>query len=66
MNVYAITRATFCCQCANLVERQCHCLWHIDVAKDDNMCDRCFWIKEMGMFLRDFEPISLFRDTKKW
>ena len=56
----------YSCQCANLVERQCHCLWHIDVAKDDNMCDRCFWIKEMGMFLRDFEPISLFRDTKKW
>ncbi|CAN7104889.1 unnamed protein product [Brassica rapa subsp. narinosa] len=54
------------CQCENLVERQCRCLWHIDVAKDDNMCDRCFWIKEMGMFLRDFEPISLFRDTKKW
>ncbi|KAL0649784.1 hypothetical protein Bca4012_092475 [Brassica carinata] len=54
------------CQCANLVERQCLCLWYIDVTKDDNMCDRCFWIKEMGMFLRDFEPISLFRDTRKW
>ncbi|KAF2552951.1 hypothetical protein F2Q68_00034107 [Brassica cretica] len=40
----------YSCQCVNLVERQCLCLWHIDVTKDDNMCDRCFWIKEMGMF----------------
>nr|VDD29104.1 unnamed protein product [Brassica oleracea] len=56
----------YSCQCANLVERQFLCLWHIDVTKDNNMCDRCFWIKEIGMFLRDFEPISLFRDTRKW
>ncbi|WZZ49390.1 hypothetical protein YC2023_049497 [Brassica napus] len=54
------------CQCANLVQRQCHCLWHIDVTKDDNMCNRCFWIKELGLFVRDFEPISLLRDTRKW
>ncbi|KAF3576443.1 hypothetical protein DY000_02033854 [Brassica cretica] len=56
----------YSCQCANLVERQCLCLWHIDVTKDNNMCDRCFWIKEIGMFLRGFGPISLFRDTRKW
>ncbi|CAN7076165.1 unnamed protein product [Brassica oleracea var. botrytis] len=56
----------YSCQCANLVERQCLCLWHIDMTKDNNMCDRCFWIKEIGMFLRDFGPISLFRDTRKW
>ncbi|CAF2318385.1 unnamed protein product, partial [Brassica rapa subsp. narinosa] len=54
------------CQCANLVQRQCHCLWHIDVTKDDNLCKRCFWIKELGLFLRDFEPISMLRDTRKW
>ncbi|KAG5375862.1 hypothetical protein IGI04_040458 [Brassica rapa subsp. trilocularis] len=40
-------------------------LWHIDVTKDDNMCNRCFWIKELGLFLRDFERISLLRDTRK-
>ncbi|CAN6825543.1 unnamed protein product [Brassica oleracea] len=56
----------YSCQCANPVDRQCLCLWHIDVTKDDNMCYRCFWSKEIGMFLRDFEPISLFRDTRKW
>ncbi|KAF3591459.1 hypothetical protein DY000_02021497 [Brassica cretica] len=32
----------YSCQCANLVERQCLCLWHIDGTKDYNMCDRCF------------------------
>ncbi|CAN6972834.1 unnamed protein product [Brassica rapa subsp. trilocularis] len=53
-------------QCANVVDRQCLCLWHIDVTKDDNMCERCFWIKEISLFFRDFEPISLFRDTSNW
>ncbi|KAG2314927.1 hypothetical protein Bca52824_018049 [Brassica carinata] len=56
----------YSCQCANLVERQCICLWHIDITKDDNMCNLCFWIKELGLFLRDFQPVSLFRDTRKW
>ncbi|WZY69900.1 hypothetical protein YC2023_002140 [Brassica napus] len=55
----------YLCQCANVVDRQCLCLWHIDVTKDDNMCERCFWIKEISLFFRDFEPISLFRDTSK-
>ncbi|CAN6867814.1 unnamed protein product [Brassica oleracea] len=54
------------CQCANVVDRQCLCMWHIDATKDDNMCERCFWIKEISLFLRDFEPISLFSDTSKW
>ncbi|CAN7000388.1 unnamed protein product [Brassica rapa subsp. trilocularis] len=56
----------YLCQCANVVDRQCLCLWHIDVTKDDNMCERCLWIKEISLFFRDFEPISLFRDTSKW
>ncbi|CAN7057708.1 unnamed protein product [Brassica rapa subsp. trilocularis] len=56
----------YLCQCANVVDRQCLCLWHIDVTKDDNMCERCFWIKEISLFYRDFEPISLFKDTSKW
>ena len=40
---------SFCsCQCAPLLKRECLCLCHIDTTKDDNMCDRCFWIKEVG------------------
>ncbi|XP_013633937.1 PREDICTED: uncharacterized protein LOC106339634 [Brassica oleracea var. oleracea] len=30
------------CQCATHVWRQCLCLWHLDMTKDDNMCERCF------------------------
>ncbi|WZZ44381.1 hypothetical protein YC2023_040640 [Brassica napus] len=54
------------CQCATYVWRQCLYLWHLDMTKDDNMCERCFWIKEIGTFLHDFEPISVIRDTRKW
>ncbi|KAF2603652.1 hypothetical protein F2Q70_00027453 [Brassica cretica] len=39
------------CQCAPLLKRECLCLWHIDTTKDDNMCDRCFWIKVNSMDL---------------
>ncbi|KAF2569274.1 hypothetical protein F2Q68_00024485 [Brassica cretica] len=57
---------SFCsCQCAPLLRRECPCLWHIDTTKDDNMCDHCFWINEVGLFFRDFEPISLIRNTIK-
>ncbi|CAF1904644.1 unnamed protein product [Brassica oleracea] len=64
--VSAYVPSFYRCQCATHVERQCLCLWHIDMTKDDNMCERCFWIKEIGTFLRDFEPISVIRDTRKW
>ncbi|KAL0749854.1 hypothetical protein Bca101_031857 [Brassica carinata] len=64
--IFAYLPSFYSCQCATHVERQCLCLWHIDVTKDDNMCERCFWIKEIGMVLRDFEPISVIRDTRKW
>ncbi|CAN6909022.1 unnamed protein product [Brassica oleracea] len=64
--VSAYVPSFYRCQCATHVERQCLCLWHIDMTKDDNMCERCFWFKESGTFLRDFEPISIIRDTRKW
>ncbi|KAL0846528.1 hypothetical protein Bca101_019774 [Brassica carinata] len=64
--ISAFLPSFYSCQCGNLVERQCLCLWHIDVTKDDNMCNRCIWIKEFVLFLLDFEPISLYRDTMKW
>ncbi|CAN6844995.1 unnamed protein product [Brassica oleracea] len=64
--VSAYVSSFYRCQCATHMERQCLCLWHIDMTKDDNMCERCFWIKEIGTFLRDFEPISVIRDTRNW
>ncbi|KAL0713098.1 hypothetical protein Bca4012_020076 [Brassica carinata] len=62
----AVVASFYSFHCANLTERQCLYLWHIDVTKDDNMCNRCFWIKEVGLFFHDFELIGLFRDTRKW
>ncbi|KAF3601864.1 hypothetical protein F2Q69_00036078 [Brassica cretica] len=49
----------YSCQCGNPVERDCPCLWHIDVTKNDNMCPHCLWLKEIGLFLREFEPAEL-------
>ncbi|KAL0847035.1 hypothetical protein Bca101_020281 [Brassica carinata] len=64
--ISSVVLSFYSCQCGNLIERQCMFLWHIDNTKDDNICGRCFWIKEVGLFFRDFEPISLLRDTRKW
>ncbi|KAG2305265.1 hypothetical protein Bca52824_033916 [Brassica carinata] len=54
------------CKCGNLIERAWNCLWQIDVSKDDSMYNRCFYIKELGCFFRDFLPVTLFRDTSRW
>ncbi|KAF8094284.1 hypothetical protein N665_0366s0003 [Sinapis alba] len=57
--IAAFLPSFYSCQCAPLLKQQCYCLWHINFSKDDNMCDRCFWIKEVGQFFRDFEPMSV-------
>ncbi|KAL0684193.1 hypothetical protein Bca4012_051041 [Brassica carinata] len=44
------------CQCTPWVERDWE-LWHIENSKGKNLCDRCFWIKELCFFYRDFKPI---------
>ena len=44
----------YSCNCGNLNDRFWWCLFHIDRSKDDNMCDRCFWIKELGCLFSDF------------
>ncbi|KAG2313886.1 hypothetical protein Bca52824_017008 [Brassica carinata] len=56
----------YSCKCGNLIERSWNCLWQIDISKDDSMCNRCFWIKELGCFFRDFQPMAMFRDTTRW
>ncbi|KAG2328742.1 hypothetical protein Bca52824_011470 [Brassica carinata] len=54
------------CKCGNLIERSWNCLWQIDISKDESMCNRCFYIKELGCFFRDILPVTLFRDTRRW
>ncbi|KAF3601030.1 hypothetical protein F2Q69_00036609 [Brassica cretica] len=64
--ISAVVSSFYSCQCTPLLKREYLCLWHIDTSKDDNMCNPCFWIKVVGLFFCDFEPISLIRDTRKW
>ncbi|KAL0742303.1 hypothetical protein Bca4012_083816 [Brassica carinata] len=56
----------YSCNCGNLNDQLWWCMSHIDRSKDYNMCDRCFWIKELGCLFGDFEPISVIRDTRRW
>ncbi|CAN6920741.1 unnamed protein product, partial [Brassica oleracea var. botrytis] len=32
-------------------------LWYIENSKGDKMCNRCFWIKELGLFFHDGEDV---------
>ncbi|KAL0730272.1 hypothetical protein Bca4012_026365 [Brassica carinata] len=50
-----------CGRCTPLVERDWD-LWHIEDSKGKNLCDLCFWIKELGLFYRDFKPMI----TRPW
>ncbi|KAF8093926.1 hypothetical protein N665_0374s0018 [Sinapis alba] len=53
------------CQCTPCLDRDWY-LWHIMNSKGKNMCNRCFWIKEVGLFYRDFEPVIGFPDSRLW
>ncbi|CAN6824645.1 unnamed protein product [Brassica oleracea] len=46
--VSAYVPSFYRCQCATHVERQCLCLWHIDMTKDDNMCERVSGSKRLA------------------
>ncbi|KAJ4881832.1 putative F-box protein [Raphanus sativus] len=41
-------------------------LWYIENSKGKNMCNRCFWIREVSLFYRDFEPLIVFPDSRLW
>ncbi|KAL0864448.1 hypothetical protein Bca101_043566 [Brassica carinata] len=49
------------CKCTPLVERDWD-LRHIEDSKGKNLCYLCFWIKELGLFYRDFKPMI----TRPW
>lgn len=54
------------CQCDAVVDKNWISLWSIDITKGNNMCNQCFWIKEVGLFFREFEPMAAIRDTRRW
>ncbi|KAF3587886.1 hypothetical protein F2Q69_00031090 [Brassica cretica] len=63
--ISTIVPSFYSCQCVPVLERD-WVLWFIENSKGDKMCNRCFWIKEVGLFFREFEPMSVIRDTREW
>ncbi|KAG2269766.1 hypothetical protein Bca52824_064321 [Brassica carinata] len=41
-------------------------LWDIENRKAEDMCNRCFWIKEVGLFLRDFKASTGHPNFEAW
>ncbi|CAN6927923.1 unnamed protein product [Brassica oleracea] len=63
--ISTVVPSFYSCQCVPVMERD-WVLWYIENSKGDKMCNRCFWIKELGLFFREFEPMSVIMDTKEW
>ncbi|KAF3587887.1 hypothetical protein F2Q69_00031091 [Brassica cretica] len=63
--ISTIVPSFYSCQCVPILERD-WVLWFIENSKGDKMCNRCFWIKEVGLFFREFKPMSVIRDTREW
>ncbi|KAF3565516.1 hypothetical protein DY000_02013016 [Brassica cretica] len=47
--ISTIVPSFYSCQCVPVLERD-WILWFIENSKGDKMCNRCFWIKEVGLF----------------
>ncbi|CAF1944814.1 unnamed protein product [Brassica napus] len=41
-------------------------LWQMELSKTEDMCNRCFWIKEVGLFLRDFRCATSVPPFDSW
>ncbi|CAN6869056.1 unnamed protein product [Brassica oleracea] len=63
--ISTVVLSFYSCQCVPVMERD-WVLWYIENSKGDKMCNRCFWIKELGLFFREFEPMSVIMDTREW
>ncbi|KAF2575777.1 hypothetical protein F2Q70_00001847 [Brassica cretica] len=51
--ISTIVPSFYSCQCVPVLERD-WILWFIENSKGDKMCNRCFWIKEVGLFFHIF------------
>ncbi|CAF1754081.1 unnamed protein product [Brassica napus] len=63
--ISTVVLSFYSCQCVHVLKRD-WVLWYIENSKGDKMRNRCFWIKELGLFFREFEPMSVIRDTREW
>ncbi|CAN6869104.1 unnamed protein product, partial [Brassica oleracea] len=53
--ISTIVPSFYSCQCVPVLERD-WVLWLVENSKGDKICNRCFLIKEVGLFFREFEP----------
>ncbi|KAL0722869.1 hypothetical protein Bca4012_037468 [Brassica carinata] len=53
------------CPCSPILDRN-WVLYHIEDSKAEDMCIRCFWIKEVALFLRDFNASIGHPDFDTW
>ncbi|KAL0846826.1 hypothetical protein Bca101_020072 [Brassica carinata] len=51
--------------CSPILDRD-WVLYHIEDSKAEDMCNRCFWIKEVALFLRDFKASTGHPDFDTW
>ncbi|CAN6842957.1 unnamed protein product [Brassica oleracea] len=63
--ISTVVPSFYSCQCVPVMERN-WVLWYIENSKGDKICNCCFWIKELGLFFREFEPMSVIRDIREW
>jgi len=63
--ISTVVPSFYSCQCVPVMERD-WVLWYIENSKGDKMCNHCFWIKELGFFFHEFEPMSVIMDTREW
>ncbi|CAF2152378.1 unnamed protein product [Brassica rapa] len=63
--ISTVVPSFYSCQCVPIMGRD-WVLWYIEKNKGDKMCNLCFWIKELGLFFREFEPMSVIMDTREW
>ncbi|KAL0875785.1 hypothetical protein Bca101_025490 [Brassica carinata] len=53
------------CPCSPILDQDWDLLG-IEQSKAEDMCNRCFWLKEVGIFLRDFSPTTGFPSFDAW
>ncbi|KAL0702066.1 hypothetical protein Bca4012_058188 [Brassica carinata] len=53
------------CPCSPILDQDWDLLG-IEQSKAEDMCNRCFWLKEVGIFLRDFRPTTGFPSFDAW
>ena len=55
----------YSCPCSPIFQND-WVIWHIEHIKGEDMCTRCFWTKDVALFLLEFQPCTSFPDFDTW